>query len=122
MATTTAQIIETPDEPLPFKVVFSKDGQILAERPVTSQLSARELIDALLPLLRKHDEKSSRRWTQLPRPRSGHAIGCSGRRADISCEPANRRLTARADRAPGIVLLSVMQLEERLASSSQKRT
>ena len=57
MATTTAQIIETPDEPLPFKVVFSKDGQIVAERPVTSQLSARELIDALLPLLRKHDEK-----------------------------------------------------------------
>jgi len=57
MATTTAQIIETPDEPLPFKVVFSKDGQILAERSVTSQLSARELIDALLPLLRKHDER-----------------------------------------------------------------
>lgn len=57
MATTTAQIIETPDEPLPCKVVFSKDGEVLAERAVTSHLAARELIDALLPLLRKHDEE-----------------------------------------------------------------
>jgi hypothetical protein len=55
MATTSAQIVETPGEPLPFKVVFSKDGQRIAERPVTSQLAGRELIEALLPLLQKHD-------------------------------------------------------------------
>lgn len=56
VAATKAEIVETPDEPLPFKVVISRDGEVLAERPVTSQLAGRELIDALLPLLRKYDD------------------------------------------------------------------
>ena len=56
MSTTSAAIVETPEEPLPFKVVFSKDGAIIAERPVTSQMAGHELIANLLPLLRKHDE------------------------------------------------------------------
>lgn len=56
MSTTSATIIETPEEPLPFKVVFSKDGVIIAERPVTSRMAGHELIANLLPLLRKHDD------------------------------------------------------------------
>ena len=56
MSITSAAVVETPEEPLPFKVVFSKDGVIIAERPVTSQLAGQELIANLLPLLRKHDE------------------------------------------------------------------
>lgn len=53
---TTAEIIETPRERLPFKVVFSSDGEVIAERPVTSMLAGSELIYVLLPLFRKHDE------------------------------------------------------------------
>jgi hypothetical protein len=56
MSTTTAAIVETPQEPLPFEVVFSKDGLVLAERPVTSQMAGHELIANLLPLLRKRDD------------------------------------------------------------------
>ncbi len=56
MAATSAEVLETPNEALPFKVVISRDGQVLAERPVTSQLAARELIDAILPLLQRFDE------------------------------------------------------------------
>jgi hypothetical protein len=55
MAMTNAQILETPDDPLPFKVVFSQDGETVAERAVTSELAGQELIANLLPLLRKHD-------------------------------------------------------------------
>ena len=56
MGTTSAEIVETPDALLPFKVVFSKDGELIAERAVTSELAGRELIANLLPLLRKHQE------------------------------------------------------------------
>jgi hypothetical protein len=52
---TNAEIVETPDGSLPLKVVFSKDGEPVAERAVTSELAGQELIANLLPLLRKHD-------------------------------------------------------------------
>ena len=55
MPATTAQIIETPRERLPFKVVFSKNGSILAER-VGSLASGHRLIANLLPLLQKHED------------------------------------------------------------------
>lgn len=58
MATTTAQIVETRGERLPFKVVFSRDGKVIAERPVGSQEGGRKLIDNLLPLLRKDEEEA----------------------------------------------------------------
>jgi hypothetical protein len=53
VATTTAEIVKTPAERLPFKVIFSKDGKVIAERPVGSYDGGRKLIDNLLPLLRK---------------------------------------------------------------------
>ena len=56
MAITTAEIVETPVERLPFKVVFRKDGKVIAERPVGSLEGGRKLIDALLPLLRKDED------------------------------------------------------------------
>jgi hypothetical protein len=55
LATTKAEIIETPDEREPFRVVFSKDGLIIAEMPINSWLSGEELIESLLPILRKHE-------------------------------------------------------------------
>lgn len=55
MAITTAEIVETPAERLPFKVIFSRDGKVIAERPVGSQEGGRKLIDNLLPLLRKDE-------------------------------------------------------------------
>jgi hypothetical protein len=55
LATTKAEIIETPDEREPFRVVFSKDGLTIAEMPVNSWLSGEELIESLLPILRKHE-------------------------------------------------------------------
>ena len=58
MSTTSAAIVETPDQPLPFKVTFSKDGTVIAERPVTSRMAGEELIANLLPLLRRHDEQA----------------------------------------------------------------
>jgi hypothetical protein len=55
VAITTAEIVETPAERLPFKVIFSKDGKVIAERPVGSHEGGRKLIDTLLPLLRKDE-------------------------------------------------------------------
>ena len=52
---TTAEIVETPAERLPFKVIFSRDGKVIAERPVASREGGRKLIDNLLPLLRKDE-------------------------------------------------------------------
>jgi hypothetical protein len=56
VALTTAEIVRTPGERLPFKVVFARAGKVIAERPVGSYQGGRKLIDNLLPLLRKHDE------------------------------------------------------------------
>lgn len=56
MALTTAEIVKTSGERLPFRVVFSRDGEVIAERPVASYEGGRRLIDTLLPLLRKHEE------------------------------------------------------------------
>ncbi len=56
MATTSAEIVEIQGERLPFKVVFSKDGQVIAERPVASYEGGRRLIENLLPILRKHED------------------------------------------------------------------
>ena len=55
MALTTAELVETPTERLPFKVIFSRDGKVIAERPVGSHEGGRKLIDNLLPLLRKDE-------------------------------------------------------------------
>ncbi len=56
MPKTSAEIVDTPDEPLPFKVVFSNNGDAIVQRAVTSELAAQELIASLLPLLQKHDD------------------------------------------------------------------
>lgn len=56
MPATTAEIVKTPGEQMPFKVVFSRNGQIVAERPVASSDGGRQLIDTLLPLLQKHED------------------------------------------------------------------
>lgn len=56
MSTTTAEIVRNDGERLPFKVVFSKDGNVIAERPVASHDGGRRLIAHLLPLLQKHDD------------------------------------------------------------------
>lgn len=56
MPATVAKIVETRGERLPFKVVFSKDGTVIAERPVGSLESGRRLIANLLPLLQKHED------------------------------------------------------------------
>lgn len=52
---TTAKIVATPGERMPFKVLFAKNGAIIAERPVASLEGGRRLIEDLLPLLQKHD-------------------------------------------------------------------
>jgi hypothetical protein len=56
VALTTAEIVRTPRERLPFKVIFSRDGKVVAERPFGSYQGGRKLIDNLLPLLRKHED------------------------------------------------------------------
>ncbi len=52
---TTAKIVATPGERMAFKVLFFKDGQVIAERPVVSLAGGQKLIETLLPLLQKHD-------------------------------------------------------------------
>jgi len=56
VALTTAEIVKAPGERLPFKVIFSRDGKVIAERPVGSLEGGRRLIDNLLPLLRKGED------------------------------------------------------------------
>lgn len=56
MPPTNAEIVETEGERLPFKVVFSKDGQVIAERPVATHEGGRRLIENVLPLLQKHED------------------------------------------------------------------
>lgn len=56
MSTTIATIVETRGERLPLKVVFSRNGAVIAERPVGSHEGGRRLIAQLLPLLRKHED------------------------------------------------------------------
>lgn len=56
MATISAEILELSGERLPFKVVFKQDGEVIADRQVASYESGRRLIEALLPLLQKHQD------------------------------------------------------------------
>lgn len=58
MTTISAEILELSGERLPFKVVFKQDGEVIADRQVASYESGRRLIDALLPLLRKHEDQA----------------------------------------------------------------
>jgi len=55
MIATTGAIVATPQAVLPYKVVFSIEGKMIAERFVTSSLAGQELIDALLPTLYGYD-------------------------------------------------------------------
>ncbi|HET7282789.1 MAG TPA: hypothetical protein VFI67_10780 [Sphingomicrobium sp.] len=55
-ATTTAEIVEARGDRMPFKVVFSKDGKVIAEHSVASYEGGRRLIATLLPLLQKHED------------------------------------------------------------------
>lgn len=57
MAKTSAEITENDGARLPLKVVFSKDGQVIAERSVASEEGGRRLIAELLPLLQKYDDE-----------------------------------------------------------------
>lgn len=57
MSRTSAQIVENKDGRLPFKVVFSKNGEVIAERPVASEDGGRRLIAELLPLLQRHEDE-----------------------------------------------------------------
>lgn len=52
---TSAQIVEVRGERLPLKVVFSKEGKVIAERPVASYEGGRRLIADVLPLLQMHE-------------------------------------------------------------------
>jgi hypothetical protein len=56
VATTSAEIVEIQGERTPFKVVFSKGGQVIAQHSVVSREGARRLITDLLPLLQKYDD------------------------------------------------------------------
>jgi len=56
MPTTSAEIIQVEGEKLPFKVVFAKDGKVIAEHPVASQDGGRRLVADLLPLLQKYED------------------------------------------------------------------
>lgn len=56
MPATKAQIVKTAGERLPFRVVFSKEGEVIAERPVATYEGGRRLIDEVLPLLQKHED------------------------------------------------------------------
>ena len=56
MSATNAKIVETAGERLPFKVVFSEDGEVIAERPVATYEGGRRLIENVLPLLQKHED------------------------------------------------------------------
>lgn len=56
MPATSGEIIETGDEVLPFKVVFSKDGRTIAEHSVATYAGARRLIEELLPLFQKQED------------------------------------------------------------------
>lgn len=58
MTITSAEIIEVLGERLPFKVVFKRGGEIIAERPVASRDGGARLIGALLPLLRKYEDSA----------------------------------------------------------------
>jgi hypothetical protein len=55
LATISAEILEISGERLPFKVVFKQDGEVIADRQVASYEGGRRLIEALLPLLQKHE-------------------------------------------------------------------
>ena len=56
MPRTRAEIVKSEDRMLPFKVVFTKDGETVAERPVATHAGGRRLIESLLPLLQKHED------------------------------------------------------------------
>jgi hypothetical protein len=56
LAKTCAEIVENPGARLPFKVVFSKDGVVIADRPVASREAGDRLIGQLLPLLQRHED------------------------------------------------------------------
>lgn len=56
MVQTTGEVVETPGDVLPYKVVFRRGEEIVAERHVTSLVSGDELILALLPTFRKFDD------------------------------------------------------------------
>lgn len=55
VANMSAEIVETKGERTPFKVVFSKGGEVIAQHSVVSREGARRLIEDLLPLLQKYD-------------------------------------------------------------------
>lgn len=56
MAAIKAEIVETRGERLAFKVIFSQEGRVIAERPVASLEGGQRLISGLLPLLQKHED------------------------------------------------------------------
>lgn len=57
MPKTSAEIVENKGGRLPFKVVFTNDGKVIAERPVASVDGGRRLIAELLPLLQRHEQE-----------------------------------------------------------------
>ena len=56
VARISAEIVEHSGERQPFRVVFKKDGEVIADREVASYEGGRRLIEALLPLFKKHEE------------------------------------------------------------------
>ena len=56
MPTTSAEIIQVEGQRLPFKVVFARNGKLIAEHPVASRDGGRRLVAYLLPLLQKYED------------------------------------------------------------------
>ena len=51
MHETTAKVLPTADDVMPFKVSFMKGGKVIAERGIISELEGRALVAFFLPTL-----------------------------------------------------------------------
>lgn len=57
MAFSTGEVVPTPDGPLPFKVVFTTAGEVVAEWSVESMAEGEQQIVAVLRDLRRKAEE-----------------------------------------------------------------
>lgn len=57
MPKASAEIVENRGTRLPFKVIFWRDGEVVAERPVASSEGGQRLINQLLPLLQRYEDR-----------------------------------------------------------------
>jgi len=55
MAYTTGEIIATPEEYFPFKVIFRNAGKMISEEGVTSRSAGDKLVARVLPTLHEFE-------------------------------------------------------------------